>query len=1003
MSNLKLGVGIAVACAAALSLPIPAALAADDDELEEVVVTGSYIKRDSFDSASPLTVLDQATIEASATANLGELIADQPYNYGTSFQTNTYAARPQVSNSSVANMRGLGTRATLNLIDGKRVIETNLVGSIPSVAIARMDILKDGASALYGTDAVAGVINVITRKNFSGVKTSFFFNESDARDDFQEQVYDIIAGSDTENGHITMAASFKRIGELQIIERPEFARSQWSKSGTGHPGTWSVPNRDPVTGVLDGTATRTPDPGCGVSNGPGGTDLAARFNYLSGELAGTTCRFHFGETWNYMNPSETVNFWMNYQYEFSDNLSNEFDVVFIRFETESRGSPQNPGGRVEEFPIFLGDHPGNPFRAFADTDGDGAIGDGERLYAQDADEDGVPDRGTADLNGDGVMDVLLSATPFDSTSGIAFNEDVDVIALRALGKIGLLPGGNQPSGLSGLRWDGANNGNATWEDTDWRITDTLTYSVPDSSWEIAGTLIYAEDYNTFTTKNSSQTALILGINGELDPDPDPSVLAQYWNPFASQALNCVDRICTDTGVATYQNSVAVLDAVHFNGRNLSDTEFSSLQVIGTGDLYELPAGMMQAAFGAEWRKVSFMSRQGPNENACDWHEGGCEFDWNASQDVESVFFELVVPALDSLEINLAGRYSDYGGGIGSDFNPKVSMLFQPIDMLSIRASYSESFTAPSLGAQFGSDNCGLQTMMDELTGDFEATFRVRCLSGNPNLTPETAEITSVGVSLMLFDRSLNIGLDYINYDFSDRIAETTGQQVIDQDLARFLSLGNSLTDAAAVAAWIGPGGGESSNIIRDSSGVLTRVLAGRINAQTMEHTAWDIYARYNLDTDSFGNFAFDVSATYAEEFSYDLGIGAAGQGDGAGSQNETIGEVPPVPEWRAVGSINWFMGGHSAMVRVRWIDEIDQDILYFGAYNPPTLDEMFYTDINYAYTFDSLIGDRSTKFEIGARNVLDEFPDPIFNLGGIESYLHDIRGRMIYVRINQDI
>ena len=128
MSNLKLGVGIAVACAAALSLPIPAALAADDDDLEEVVVTGSYIKRDSFDSASPLTVLDQATIEASATANLGELIADQPYNYGTAFQTNTYAARPQVSNSSVANMRGLGTRATLNLIDGKRVIETNLVG-----------------------------------------------------------------------------------------------------------------------------------------------------------------------------------------------------------------------------------------------------------------------------------------------------------------------------------------------------------------------------------------------------------------------------------------------------------------------------------------------------------------------------------------------------------------------------------------------------------------------------------------------------------------------------------------------------------------------------------------------------------------------------------------------------------------------------------------------------------------------------------------------------------
>lgn len=986
---------------ASMALVPTAAVMAAEEQLEEVVVTGSYIKRDSFDSASPLTIIDQASIEANATANLGEVIVDQTFNYGTSYQTNTFAARPQVSTSSIANLRGLGNRATLNLIDGKRVISTNLASSLPSVAIARIDILKDGASALYGTDAVAGVINIITRKNFSGVKTSVFYTQ-DKDNDFHEQVYDIIVGADTDNGHITMAGSVKRRGELQLIDRAKFARAQWSKSGTGHPGTWSVPNRD-MTGMLDGTATRTPDPGCGVADGPGGKDLAARFNYLSGQLSGSTCQFHFGETWNYMNPNETTNLWANFQYEFSENLHNEFDLIFIRFETQSRGSPQNPGGRIEEFPIFLGDHPGNPFRAFADLNDNGAIDDGERLFAMDANGDGVPDRGNQDLNGDGVMDVLLAANPFDSASGIPFNEDVDVIALRALGKIGLLPGGVQPSKLSGIRWDGANNGNATWEDTDWRITNTLTYLVPDSSWEVAGTFIFAEGYLNATTKNSSQTALILGIQGQLDPDPDPSIGKQYWNPFATQALNCVDRICTDTGVATAPNTVAVLDAIHFNGQNLQDTEFQSFNLIATGDLYELPAGMLQSAFGLEWRKLSFLSRQGPNENSCDWHEGGCEFDWEASQDVQSAFFELVIPVLDNLEVNLAGRYSDYSGGIGDDFTPKVSFLFRPLDILSIRASFSQAFTAPSLVAQFGSDDCGLQTMIDELTQDFQATFRVRCLSGNANLTPETADVFNIGFSFSLLEGDLNFGLDYANYDFEDRIAETTGQQVLDQDLQRFIALGNSLDNAAQVAAWIAPGGGESPDIIRDTSGVLTRVLAGRINAQTMEHTAYDLYARYNLATQNYGTFIFSLNATFVDEFKFDLGIGASGKGDGAGSQNETIGEVPPVPEWRATGTLNWFMGGHSAMVKVRWIDEFDQDIQFFGALNPPTIDSITYTDVNYSYTFDELFGERSTKVEIGARNVFDEFPDPIFNLGGIESFVHDIRGRMVYLRINQDI
>ncbi|MEX1236660.1 MAG: TonB-dependent receptor plug domain-containing protein, partial [Pseudomonadales bacterium] len=464
------------------SLPATAA-----EQIEEVVVTGSYIKRDSFDSSSPLTVVDQTQIAENATPNLGEVLVNQTFNYGTDFQANTYAARAQGGNVSAANLRGLGTGATLDLVDGKRSIYGNLNSSVPQIAIERIDILKDGASAIYGTDAVAGVVNIVSRKNFSGAAFSAFYQQTED-DALHEQAYEFIAGSDTDDGHVTMAFSYKKRGELEQTERPEYLRGGFERSETGNPGRWAVPNRD-ATGALlpagtPGAVSVLADPGCGAAPevSPGGTDVGSKGNFLTGQKVGQSCRFHFGEMWNFMNPQEQYSFWGNYQFQFTDNLSNELDVRGNRLITDSRGSPQNPGGRTEEFPIVLGDHPGNPYRAFSDLDADGVIDPGEHLYAQDADGDGVPDRGTADVNGDGVPDVILAADPFDPALGIAFNEDVDVIALRILSKIGLVPGANQPSHLNA---DGSNLGSFTFDTVSYRVLDTLTYAVPGTSWEVA--------------------------------------------------------------------------------------------------------------------------------------------------------------------------------------------------------------------------------------------------------------------------------------------------------------------------------------------------------------------------------------------------------------------------------------------------------------------------------------------------------------------------------------
>ena len=179
----------------------------------------------------------------------------------------------------------------------------------------------------------------------------------------------------------------------------------------------------------------------------------------------------------------------------------------------------------------------------------------------------------------------------------------------------------------------------------------------------------------------------------------------------------------------------------------------------------------------------------------------------------------------------------------------------------------------------------------------------------------------------------------------------------------------------------------------------------------MDHRAFDMYASYSLPSDRFGFWNFRVDATYVDSYKYDLGNGTSG--DGAGRQNDTISEIPPTPEWRAVGTVNWSIGGHAALARLRWSDKVLFDSAGFtpGACrsaSPPAtcqnLEALLYLDLTYSYTWDSLFGEgRRTVVEVGGRNVTDELPEPIFNLSGMETFLHDPRGSTFFLRFQQEI
>ena len=105
-----------------------------------------------------------------------------------------------------ANLRGLGSRATLTLVNGKRVLSDNLNNMLPQSVIERIDIVKDGASALYGADAVAGVVNIITKKNYQGVEAGYFYT-TDSERDHDEYVANLFVGDTTDNGYCLLYTS----------------------------------------------------------------------------------------------------------------------------------------------------------------------------------------------------------------------------------------------------------------------------------------------------------------------------------------------------------------------------------------------------------------------------------------------------------------------------------------------------------------------------------------------------------------------------------------------------------------------------------------------------------------------------------------------------------------------------------------------------------------------------------------------------------------------------
>lgn len=202
-----------------LPLASPSIAQQDQDNLEEIVVTGSYIRRsEGFTQASSVTQLNADDLADEGTMNLGEVMQNLSFVGGPSSAiTNTIQGTD--SRSSTIDLRGLGPRSTLTLLDGKRIADDNVNVMIPTIAIQRIDIVADGAAALYGNEAVAGVVNFIPYSSYDGLKIETYAEE-DSRGDYDEHAMQMLWGQEIGVIDVVLAGQFKSNSRLGWDERP---------------------------------------------------------------------------------------------------------------------------------------------------------------------------------------------------------------------------------------------------------------------------------------------------------------------------------------------------------------------------------------------------------------------------------------------------------------------------------------------------------------------------------------------------------------------------------------------------------------------------------------------------------------------------------------------------------------------------------------------------------------------------------------------------------------
>jgi iron complex outermembrane receptor protein len=341
-----------------------------EQEFELIMVTGSFVRRsENFSSPSPLAVIDSVAIDAIGAKSIGDITQTLTINTGAENTPDAFTQNATAGTSNI-NLRGLGVSSTLVLLNSKRQVVTaqpnnsgvNFVDTsslIPMIALNRMEIVKDGASALYGSDAVAGVVNFITKSDYEGMQVSLDYQDG-AHGDNKEYTVQGLWGSVSDDSSLMAAISYTNRSPMFTGDR-RLSRPQDDTSSLGSPGSYFIG----PTPFIDPT---------GCSEFGGSERLLAPSGTVPGLEVGF-CQFDFGRTYSFVPDETRLSTFIQATKQLTESIEWTTEISTARNRAERGGSPSFP---ILTFPTVPVSHPNNPFGTDVSYFGreKGNVGDG---------------------------------------------------------------------------------------------------------------------------------------------------------------------------------------------------------------------------------------------------------------------------------------------------------------------------------------------------------------------------------------------------------------------------------------------------------------------------------------------------------------------------------------------------------------------------------------------------------------------------------------------------
>lgn len=703
------------------ALGVTAEGAKGSTELEEVVVTGSYVKRpQQADMSSPISIIDKDAIARSGQVGLDDLLTLNTANFSSVGGVQDLLGGVADNRAArSANLRGLGPASTLVLLNGRRVVSTevdnrgnsyvNLVSLVPTVAVDRVETVLDGASAIYGSDAIAGAMNIITDTDYEGATASFQYT---AIDNAPAKIFQLKLGGGNDIFHGVFSSSYEIKENLQNGDRD--VTNIANTSGLSQPGNITLSQR-PQTATGGDVI---------IDNG---VDGPINYSQLYDTLSAASGSSRVAIADPHCTDPATGGIYTG---------TDPFPQGSCRFSYQAR-NPIQPGTEV-----WLSHATGN----LQLNDNHELFFEG-RYYLQDSVRSGIGSlpisRATLTVPGD---------NPFNP-----FGVDVE--------------------------WNGRVLGtNADYKDDTVDISGThLVFGASGSlfdNWSYTADMVWSRETADSNTPDTDILLLQNALNGFGGPDCQ---LSPFGAPADSEVAgegNCV--YFSPFGADQNNNDPRTLYNLLSSNPSSVTNEYQILEFVISGNLFELPGGSAGIAIGGQHRREKQSNAWSPNTEQGRWGFIGKQTAGSGSRTVNALFTEFYFPFHQTLDMQLALRYEDYDNF--SNVDPKLGINWHPTETLSMRASASTAFRAPALSQ---SVNTGVTSAVGQLVDpldplDAGGTFRVINIVGNPELEAEESTNYNFGVTWEAL-AGLTLSLDYWSFEFEDQVSQENAQQVINAD------------------------------------------------------------------------------------------------------------------------------------------------------------------------------------------------------------------------------